>query len=141
MRSTVHLVNGMALLCCHLRDDLFPFSCVSTSLTLSHPCPSPLSSTSLSFVQPFLCCWFFLPAQPSPSFSQLPVSVGLCPLLLNLSSSPICFLHPPTAYLSSTCPLPSIYPFPSTLIPPPFLMPLISLIVAQGPLQSLVYWC
>lgn len=101
--------------------------------------PSPLNllsisfNTTLRFLPPlhlffqlfFFCCQ--MPARPSPSFSQHPV------LLASAIFLPI-YLYPlytssftgPTSPFLSTCPLP-----PSSLlsppIPPPFLIPLISL--------------
>lgn len=76
-----------------------------------------------------LSCVIGFSFMPAP----LPVSVGLCSLPLHLSFSPyISFLFHWTSEfippLLATCPLPSIYPFPSTL---PFLIPLISLTVAH----------
>lgn len=44
-----------------------------------------------------------------------------------------------TPCLSPTCSLPSIYPFPSTLILPCFVIPLISLSVTHHVLHSLMY--
>lgn len=89
------------------------FFLVSASLSPSRPCPSPkyyspLSFTSLSFVQPFLRCCFFFPAQPSPFFSFRSL----------LASAPF-----PSIYLSP----PSASSFPGPVNPSPHCLPLFHL--------------